>query len=185
MYRALYTELLPILGPSCSAKIEVFLRQICDSPVDRVENLNITTIKTVLTSGNNTGMADNFAENATRLLPEPCPICLIAFPRDQMEVMFLCQNHRCCLPCLKNHYRTAINAIQGKATLNRLTCFHTPHPIEEDMHDNFFAYLNPKVCSKEDFSIFPWIFRFINGLKMNLKSFENIMRKHLKQQGMN
>ena len=147
MYRVVYAELLPILGTRSAAKIEMFIRQICDTSVDRVENLSIASIKDALTSGDDRGISDNFAENANRLLPEPCPTCLIAFPRDQMEVMFLC-NHRCCLPCLKIHYRTAINAIQGKVTLNRLTCFHTPHPIGEDKHDEFFTYLNPKVCSK-------------------------------------
>lgn len=147
MYRVLYAELFPILGAGSQAKIEIFIRQICDSSVDRVENLSIATIKNVLTSGDGTGVADNFAENANRLLPEPCSVCLIAFPRDQMEVMFLCA-HRCCLACLKNHYRTTVNGIQGKATLNRLTCFDTPHPIEEDKHDEFFRWLNPKVRSK-------------------------------------
>ena len=144
MCRLLYGEVFHILGSQSLVKIELFARQICDLPADRVENLDITTIRTVLTSGDGVRIPDNFIENAGNLLSTPCPICYNSFPPSQMQAMYLC-THRCCLTCLKGHYRTAINGIQGRATLNTLTCFDTPHPIAHEVHHDFFIYLGAKV----------------------------------------
>jgi len=128
------------MGPQLSLTIELFARMICDSSFDTIENLDIATVKNILSSS----QSDNFSNNAKNLLSMQCPICLGSFPRNQMESMFLC-DHQCCLDCLKNYYRTNINSIQDNRSLSILTCFSTRHEITADRFMNFFTYIEAKV----------------------------------------
>ena len=147
MCRLLYSELLPRFGSGMTIKIDMFVRTVCDFPFDRIENLDLTTVKTYLDSTGGSQISDTFIENAGRLLAIQCPMCLNSFPHNQIETMYLC-NHQCCLGCLKDYYRIAINGIKDSSSLNTLTCFHDQHKITEDVYMNFFQYLERKVGEK-------------------------------------
>ena len=105
---------------------------------------SVSDLKSILCS-NDFQVLDNYRKNVTDLLAMQCPICYASFPRTQMEPMFLC-DHMCCAECTKNFYRTTIDEIQDTQSLNRLTCFHTPHEITDDQHMFFFIWLEAKVC---------------------------------------
>ncbi len=142
MYRLLYSEISPIIHSKDSVKVEMFARMLCDLPSDKIENLDINTIKNILSSSS---LGENFEMNAISSLSSACPICMTSFPRNQMESMYLC-DHMCCLPCLKNYYKVNIDQIQDVHSLTILTCFCEKHEITSDTHHNFFTYLGSKVC---------------------------------------
>ncbi|CAF4044021.1 unnamed protein product [Rotaria sp. Silwood2] len=144
MYRLLYCELSSIIGRQVPVKIETFASILYELSMEAIENLDIAAIKNTLRSSNDSQFSDNFRANAINSLSMACPICLISFPRSQMETMFLC-DHICCLECLKIYYRNTINTIQDSKSLNKLTCFLEQHQITIDTKMNFFIYLEAKL----------------------------------------
>jgi hypothetical protein len=130
---------LPKVDQKFSVTIELFARVICDSPSESIENLDIITIKNILSLS-----FDNFDQKAKNFLSIQCPMCFTFFPRNQMETMFLC-DHQCCLECLKGYYRANINNIQDTKSLSILTCFSTRHDITAENDMNFFTYIEAKV----------------------------------------
>ena len=142
MCRLLYSELFHRIGPQSTVKIETLASILCESSAETIENLDLATIKNILCSSSD--FHDGFGSHAMSFLSMTCPICTGSYPRTQMETMFLC-DHKCCLGCVKQYYRSTIHEITDSNSLNRLTCFQEAHEITAETKLDFFIHLDSKV----------------------------------------
>lgn len=131
-----------IIGQQPILTIEILASLLCELPIGALANLDMVTIKNILSSGSS-GIHDDFRAYALSLLSVDCEICFESYPRSQMETMLLC-SHKCCLGCLKEYYRNNVNNI-NTGSVNILTCCFEHHEITNETHQTFFTCLEAKV----------------------------------------
>ena len=145
MYRLIYNELSLIIDPPPSElKIEIIANVLCEIPSENLEHFNMTDLRDIIQSCGNMDIPDDYDERVKKFFSRECPICFGSYTNSYMQEMFLC-THKCCLECVKNHYRNAVAEISDLESLNKLTCFEEAHPITEDTKMNFFTFLGTKV----------------------------------------
>jgi hypothetical protein len=139
MCRLLSSELTPKIGQMPSYKIEQFVRVICDSSSESIENLDITAVRNLFSAN-----VTNFDVNIRNSLSIQCQICQDYFPRNKMETMFLC-DHQFCLTCVMRYYRSNIDNVRDSKSLRILTCCVEAHEIPAESDTTFFSYIEAKV----------------------------------------
>ena len=145
MHRLLNSELSHIIRPQSPVKIELLAYVLCEIQVDTLERVDIADIKNILCSCEDSQIDESFHARALDALSTECEVCGNSYPRCQMESMFLC-NHSCCINCVKDYYRVAIQNARSPEALNALTCYEKHDlPVDIDTRMNFFQYLGSKV----------------------------------------
>lgn len=145
--RLLYSELSHIIRRQSPVKIELLAFVLCDIPLEALEHADISDIKNILCSCEDTQIDESFQAKARYSLSQECALCGESFPRSRIEAMYLCP-HACCTNCIKEYYRTAIPNIRNAEALSTLTCFERHDlPADNDERMGFFQFLGSKVSS--------------------------------------
>ncbi|CAF1364214.1 unnamed protein product [Adineta ricciae] len=141
MFRLIHSELSHLIGDQVPVKLETLARILCERSGEVIENLDVETLKNILTS---VEFNDNFIQNTIACLEFTCSMCTGSYPRTKIEAMLLCE-HSFCFDCVKRYYRVKIFEITDENSLKMFTCVETPVEIASDRRSNFLPCLFSKI----------------------------------------